>query len=305
MRRLIVPAAALLLVAAAGCAEDVAAGPADGSLQVVATTSILGDVVSSAFGPAITVEVLITGSLDPHDFHPSPNQVARLHAADLVVANGLGLEAGLLDVLHAASADGVPVVYTGEAASPLAAGGGSADGLDPHYWLDPRRVADAVDAVAEALSRLDPTAAESWEASAASYRARLDGLDADIRRLVAVVPPEMRRLVTNHDSLRYYADAYGFEIVGTVLPGTSTLAESSARDLARLVERIAASGTKAIFADATLSARLAEVVAAEVPSAVRVVRLYTGALGEPGSGAETYFGYMRTNTNLIVQALTA
>jgi zinc/manganese transport system substrate-binding protein len=276
---------------------------------VVATTSILGDVTASAFEGLVDVEVLIAGTQDPHSYRASPDQVGLIHAADLVVANGLGLEEALLDLLEAAAADGARVVYLGDVIDPIAGGEdhGEEDGHeegDPHFWLDPLRMAVAVRYLGEQLAVLLPADAATVEAAAESYASRVEDVDSTIRRLTGSVPAPDRRLVTNHDSLAYFAAAYGYTILGTVIPGTSTLAEASASDLADLVVQMRSVGTPAIFVESNRPARLAEVVAEEVGHTVRVVRLYTGTLGAPGTGADTYIGLLRTNAELIVQALT-
>jgi zinc/manganese transport system substrate-binding protein len=153
------------------------------------------------------------------------------------------------------------------------------------------------------MAAVDPAGARMWRDGAAEYQDLLRAVDADIREMVAAVPETDRKLVTNHDSIRYFADAYDFTIVATVIPGTSTLAEPSASDLADLIEIIHTEGIQVIFADTTRPTRLAEVVAAEAGPDVAVVELFTGALGGPDTGANTYLDYLQTNARLIVQAL--
>lgn len=169
--------------------------------------------------------------------------------------------------------------------------------------MDPLRVAEAARLIAAELAALDPT--KEWRARADAYAAELGELDEEIQGILAAVPAEKRKLLTNHDSLSYFADRYGFEIVGTVIPGGSTLAEPSSAGLARLVEEIEEEGVEVIFAETTEPTALAEALAAEADSEVRVVEMYTGSLGEPGSGADTLIGMLRTNARLIADALTA
>ena len=306
MPRIISPALALFLVAVAcggGEGGDEPSGT-DNRPLVVATTSIIGDIVSATFGDGVRVEVLVSGTQDPHSYRPSPEQVASLREADLVVANGLGLEEALIDILDASIADGAEILYLGDLIDPLTLDQADDHGLfDPHFWFDPRRMEQAIGPLGEALAAVAPTGAQMWREGAAAYQSLLRAVDADIREMVADIPETDRKLVTTHDSLRYFADAYGFTIIGTVIPGASTLAEPSASDLADLIGIIRTEGVRVIFADTTRPIRMAEVVAAEVGHDITVVELFTGALGGPDTEANTYLGYLLTNARLIVQAL--
>jgi zinc/manganese transport system substrate-binding protein len=221
--------------------------------------------------------------------------------ADLVIANGLDLEEGLLDVLEGAVADGANVVRLGPALSPLDFGH-EPGSLDPHVWLDPVRMAEAARLIAAELDALDDSV--DWGARAESYAAALAEVDDRITEILSVVPPGERTLVTNHDALGYFAARYGFEVVGTVIPGGATLAEPSSAELADLVAEIALRGVPAIFVETTGSATLAEAVAREVGDEIAVIELFTGSLGGPGSGADTLVGMLLTNATLIAEALS-
>ncbi|MYH76161.1 MAG: zinc ABC transporter substrate-binding protein, partial [Acidimicrobiaceae bacterium] len=173
---------------------------------------------------------------------------------------------------------------------------------DPHVWFDPHRVAEALPVLAQALTAhagLDPAAVE---ACMNSYRAELEAVDAEIAAKVAQLPPESRKLVTNHDAFAYYAARYGFEVIGTVIPSLSSMAEANPAGLEELAEIIEHEGIRAIFAETQHSGDDIEALADRI-GGVEVVTLYTGSLGPPGSGAETYTGYLRTNTDLIVDSL--
>jgi manganese/iron transport system substrate-binding protein len=172
---------------------------------------------------------------------------------------------------------------------------------DPHVWFDPGNVQVWVRNVDTALSTLDPGHAAQYHANAQRYAAELSQLDATIQQQVGQVPPERRKLVTDHDALGYYAARYGFRVIGTVIPSISTTSEPSARDLADLIGKIRAEQVPAVFIGSTLNPKLAETVARE--TGARVYPLYTGALGAPGSGADTYLGMMETNTQTIVRGL--
>ena len=173
---------------------------------------------------------------------------------------------------------------------------------DPHVWFDPHRVAEALPVLAQALTAhagLDPAAVE---ACVNSYRAELEAVDAEVAAKVAQLPPESRKLVTNHDAFAYFAARYGFEVIGTVIPSLSSMAEANPAGLEELAEIIEHEGIKAIFAEVQHSGDEIEALADRI-GGVEVVTLYTGSLGPPGSGAETYTGYLRTNTDLIVDSL--
>lgn len=320
-RRLLLSAPVLLLVAGACGAEG--DGEGDGTATIVATTSILGDVVESIVGDDARVDVLIPAGVDPHAFEPSAREAAQLRDATLVVANGLGLEAGLGPALDAARDDGVEVLEVAPLVDPLPFGaahvhGDEDDGgdddhhgddgdhgdLDPHVWHDPLRMAAAVPAIVDALVSADPALdAAALAERADALVADLEAVDAGVVEVLEVVPPERRFLVTSHDTFGYFADRYGFEVVGVVIPGGDTLASPSAADLADLVEEVVDHDLPAVFAENVGSTALSETLAAEAGREVAVVSLFTDALGEPGSGAETYLGMLRTNAGLVADAL--
>lgn len=277
-------------------------------IRVVATTTILGDVVAHIVGDAATVEVLMPAGTDPHEFRPSSRQIAAIANADLVVMNGLGLEEGLEPALESAESDGVPVLRVAPLADPLAFdddhdedGGHDHEAYDPHVWLDPLRVADMVDAIEASLTALEPTT--EWAERATAYRDLLAQTHRTITEMLLVIPAERRSLVTNHEALGYYADRYGFRIVGVVIPGASSVAQPSSADIAGLVETMRVEGVDVIFAETSLPTDLAKAVAAELGSDVDVVELHTGSLGPPGTPAEDLVGMLIENTRLIVEAL--
>ena len=171
---------------------------------------------------------------------------------------------------------------------------------DPHYWFDPVRVKLVVNDIAARLSVLDPDRGDMFRANAEAYNAKLDELHSWTEEQVSAVPEENRLLVTSHDSFGYFANLYGFEVIGVVL-STTTDVEPSAGDLADLVEEVKEEGVPVVFGETTVSERLASAVAKE--SGAELVRLYSGSLGPDGSGAETYIGMIRTNVERIVEGL--
>lgn len=280
-----------------------------GPVHVVASTSILGDVVAGLVGERGTVEVLIPRGADPHSFQVSARQATAMRRANLVVVNGLGLEEGMGGAVETAAADGVKVVEAGSFIEPLAVspGGGEEEAdhgrLDPHFWTDPARMAEVVAGLGEVLAAADPACAHRWRETAVSYRQEILALDEEIEAILETIPAHRRKLVTNHHSLGYFADRYDFTILGAIVPGGSTLAEPSPSDLAALVAILEREGIRAIFADTTRPADLAEALADELGEEVSVVELFTGSLGDPGSGAETYLAMQRTNARRIAAAL--
>lgn len=314
MRRSAILGASVGLVAAllTGCASD---DGTDSTVQIVATTTILGDIARNVAGDNADVEVLMPVGVNPHDFQPSSQQVAAIQRADLVVVNGLGLEAGLHDVLEAADSDGVLVWEVAADLDPLpfaTADHEDEDGhddeddhehgsLDPHFWLDPLRVAAAAGLMSEHLSEVAPDV--DWSSAADEYATELEALHSTSVEQLAVVAVPDRKLVTNHLSLGYFSDRYDFEMIGTVIPGGASLANPSSSELASLVETIEQEQVPAIFTETIEPDALAQAVAAEVGYDVAVVELYTGSLGEPGTDGDTLIGMLATNVGRIAEAL--
>lgn len=277
-------------------------------LRVVATTTIVGDVVARVGGDAIQLTVLLPPGADPHTYEPTPADLTAVARAHVLFVNGLGLEGFLERMLR--NVGDVPVVPVSAGIQPRLLEEDEDEGeeeeshargeADPHVWLDVRNVLIWVENIRQALSALDPAHADRYAANAAAYRAELEALDAWVLEQVARVPPRNRKLVTNHPVLGYFADRYGFEQVAAVYP-ISPGAEPSAREIAALVEAIRQFGVPAVFAETTVNPKLAEQVARD--TGVALVTLYTDSLGGPGSGVESYIDLIRYNVNAIVSAL--
>ncbi|MGC9347701.1 MAG: metal ABC transporter substrate-binding protein [Anaerolineae bacterium] len=295
----------------------VSAGLEDGErLRVVATTSIVADVVSRVGGDLIDLSGLMPLGVDPHAFEPTPQDAAAVSEAHVVFINGAGLELFIDDLLEAAGSE-TPVVAVSRGIDLLPAGAhdhereeADADHedeehgeeeMDPHTWFDPNNVRVWVDNIEGALSRLDPDNAEAYGANARAYADDLDALDAWIKEQLAGVPEERRKLVTDHAVFTYFVEAYGFEQVGVIVPGASTLSEPSAQALADLVDEIKTEEIPAIFVSTTVNPRLAQQVARE--TGVEVVELYTGSLSPEGGPADTYLSFMRYDVTQIAEAL--
>ncbi|KAA0235777.1 MAG: Manganese-binding lipoprotein MntA [Acidimicrobiales bacterium] len=312
-KRLVMTAALVVSALSASCGGSDRASAGGDGCGVVVTTDILGDIVANVIGDQAAVEVLLDTGTDPHQFAPSAAQAAQLEEADLVIANGLGLEEGLRSALESAEQAGVEVLEVAPELDPLALSGadeheeqgdqGAYGGLDPHFWMDPLRVAEASGVVGAGIARACGIDADSVARQAESYRRQVLAVDAEVEAVLEAVPAERRALVTNHDTLGYLAARYGFEVIGVVIPGGSTLAEPSAGELSRLAEEIERAGVPAVFAETTESVGLAEALAAETGSEVEVITLQTESLGQAGSDADTYLGLMQTTARQIAGAL--
>lgn len=307
-----VAAAAVLVVLTPACGDDDgrgadAAGAGSSTPTVVVTTSILGDVVAQVAGDDAGVRVLIGSGVDPHDVQASARDAQALRDAALIVANGGGLEGQLLDAIEAAADDGVPVFELLPHARPLAFADEDHDdghghgGFDPHVWQDPTRVADALGPLAAALEQVIPGG--GFTDRAERYAEELRAQDAATAAQLASIPADRRLLVTTHEAFGYFADRYGFEVVGVLVEGGATVAGTSARQLARLAEAVTTHRVPAVFTEESASRALAESLAREVGGGVAVVPLYSDALGGPGSDAATYLDLLRTNAARVADAL--
>ena len=279
-------------LAVVGCGDD--DSEAEGERpQIVVTSTILGDIVETVAGGSADVSVLLPLGADPHEFAPSVRQAEAMANADLLVENGGGFEGGMTDAIEGAEESGVELFTVADHVELI--------DDDPHVWTDPTRLVPAVEALGHRIT--DLTGDETVDERAAEYMASLTAVDEEIEATLAPIPLADRVLVTNHEALAYFADRYGFEIVGAVIPSITTGAQPSAGDIDALADTIETEGVPAIFAETTSNADLAHALADTVGD-VEVVTLYTESLGEPGSGADTYLGLIRTDAELIRDALT-
>ena len=271
-----------------------------GRLRIVATTSIVGDVVAKIGGESVDLSNLLPIGIDPHSFDPSPQDVVTLSAAQVVFINGVELEAFIEPLLKNIDAP-VEIVAVSEGLELIEFGDQNEYDADPHVWLDPNNVILWTEIIERVLSRHDPTNAEEYATNAAAYRAELDSLDDWIATELAPLEPDQRKLVTDHASLAYFARRYDFEIVGAIVPGYSSVAEPSAQDLAELQDAILGLNARAVFVGSTVNQTLAARLAED--TGTQLVSLYTGSLSEPDGPAGTYLDYMHYNVNAIKAAL--
>lgn len=298
-----------------GCAAPEAGAPS-GKLDVVATTNIVGDVVANIGGEHISLVVLVPPGADEHGYQSAPQDVVKVAQADLVFMNGAGLEQFIEKLMQeAASGTGGDKLVTVSQGVQLLEGPGHMDegeaphageedaheeDGDPHVWMDPNNVLLWVDNIEKALSAADPSHSADYRQNAEAYRQQLRELDAWIGEQVSQVPPERRKLVTDHTIFTYFASRYGFEQVGAVVPGYSTMTSPSAQELAALETAIRDLGVPAVFVGNTVNPALAKQVAQDTDT--RLIPILTGSLAEEGAGA-TYIEYMRYNVGQIVEGL--
>jgi ABC-type Zn uptake system ZnuABC Zn-binding protein ZnuA len=291
-----------LALLAAGCG---AAGGGSEKVDVVATTTQLGDFVGEVGGEAVEVDQILEPNTDPHDYEPRPSDVEGAASAELVFANGEELD-GWIDEVVADSGSDARVVELGAGVPDRLAGessGEEASRFDPHWWHDPRDAEAAVREIEQALAAADPEHRALYQRNAAAYLAKLRALDRDIARCMGAVPAAKRKLVTDHNAFGYFAHRYGIDVVGAVIPSQTTQAQASAQDLSELARTIEAEGVEAIFPESSLSAKVADAIAAQT-GVTTEYKLYGDTLGPDRSGAETYVGMEEANADAMARGFT-
>lgn len=290
---LIVAVIAAILAACGGGGPSASAGA---PIPVVATTTIHADIVARIGGDRVSVSSIVPKGGEVHTFDPRPQVVARVAAARLIVANGLGLDDWLTGLARDAGAT-APIVNLGDAVP--------ADELileegvpNPHLWLDPNLAAIYGRAAAEALGRIDPSNATAYNDHADSFAAEMTALEDELQAQFETIQAADRKVVSFHDALPYFARAFDIEIVGVIVPVPGQ--DPSAGELAALVDAIRASGVKVILSEVQFSDDLARTIATETGATV-VSDLYTDSLGDPP--VDTYAGMMRYDVTWIVDAL--
>lgn len=275
-------------------------------LKVVATFSILGDMVANVGGERIEVATLVGPNGDAHVYSPTPADARRLGEAKVVFTNGLKFE-GWINRLVKSSGTKAPVIEAAKAVTALK--GEDDDGhahnhddMDPHAWQNVANAKRYVAAIRDGLIAADPEGKSAYEANAGAYLAKLDRLDADIKALVASIPKDRRRIITSHDAFRYFEAAYGVEFVAP--QGVSTDAEASAKDVARIIQQIRREKIKAIFVENVSDPRLMQRIVSETGAALGD-RVYSDALSEPTGPAGTYIDMMRHNIRAFSTALSS
>lgn len=284
-----------LALIGAGCG-----GSGNGDETVaVATTTQIGDFVGEVGGEAVEVEQLLQPNSDPHDYEPRPSDVRAVAEADVIYASGEGLDEWIEDVV-ADSGSEVEIVDLGAIAPVRLPGEG---GYDPHWWHDPRNAEAAVAEIERTLAQADPSQKAEFARNAAAYEKELKALDAGIAACVDSVPASRRKLVTDHDAFNYFANRYGIEVVGAVIPSQTTQAQPSAKGLSELADTIEAEGVEAIFPESSLSSKVANAIAEQTGASAEYT-LYGDTLGPEDSSGATYLRMEEANADAVVRGLT-
>ena len=271
----------------------------DNTLRILASTTVLADITQNIAGDRAQVESLLPIGADPHSYQAAPVDVAKISDSDLLILNGLGYE-NFIEPLLENAGDGKMVVEATAGLDPRK-DAGNEQGVDPHMWLDSNLVVTYVENIRDGLIQIDPEGAETYKSNADAYIAQLKGLDAWTVEQVNTIPPERRLLVTNHEAVGYFAERYGFEVAGSVIPSFSSNAAPSAQEMASLIDEVKKLNAPAIFLDTADNNTLAQQIAGE--TSVKIVDdLHLESLTE-GAPAATYIDMMKYNVSRIVEAL--
>lgn len=282
-------------------------------LKVVASFTVLGDMVHEIGGGDVAVTTLVGPDGDAHVYEPAPGDARALAGADVLVVNGLGFE-GWMDRLVKSSGYKGRVVVASKGVKPIEAAeeeehgheaaheehGHDHHGLDPHAWQSVANARIYADNIAKGLAAAAPAQAEALRARHAAYRAQLDAVDAEIKAALKPIPRKDRKIVTSHDAFGYFAKAYGVTFLAPV--GLSTEAEPAAGDLARLIRQIRTEKVKAVFVESIADPRLLDQITRETGARIGG-RVYSDALSGPGGPAPTYIAMMRHNIQQFSAAL--
>ncbi len=307
----------LMPVAAEGKQEGQRAGGAsEKSLNIVCSTSIVGDVVKHICKPDARVKVLIAPGQNPHAYQPTPKDMAFAEDADLIFVNGLGLEEGLMGVLENLGTGNI--VEVSDFVEALH--GEDEDGeahhhhqhhhegeFDPHTWMSPLNVKLWCDRIVQALSGADPASSDFYQKQGRDYKKSLDELDSKIRKALAGIPVEHRVIVSGHHAFSYMERDYGIRVAGAIIPGFSTAAEPSAKDMAELLALLDEQGVSSLFVAASAGdsiQKLAQALQAEASRPLKVLPFLTGALTAPGGEGDSYIAFMEYNLKQLITGMT-
>ena len=293
-----------------GASSAPAAGTNGEKLNVVATTGQIADAVANIAGDRVELVNLLGPGIDPHTYTATEGDISRFQNADVIFYNGLRLEAQMDRILEQiGQGDDVTVVGVGDMLDELSLLNWEPEAglpFDPHIWNDVRLWMQVVETIRDTLMEADPTNAATYQANATAYVQELEELHSYMLAEAEKIPQEQRVLVTAHDAFNYFGRAYSFAV--EAVQGISTQAEAGTADIQALADVVIKRKVPAMFVESTISPRTIEAVQQAVRAAGHEVevggQLYSDAMGEPGSDAETYIGMMRHNIDTIVDALT-
>jgi ABC-type Zn uptake system ZnuABC Zn-binding protein ZnuA/ABC-type Mn2+/Zn2+ transport system permease subunit len=291
----------LVVFGLSACGPDASAS--DATVTAVATTPVVADLVRQAGGPGADVEQILAANSDPHEYEPRPDDVAALAGADVVFASGGELDSWVSEAMKQSGSDARLVTLSDSLRDPLPSSEDGSEGIDPHWWHDPRNVERAMPVIAEALAVADPQHGRAFARNARAYESRVAALDRSLARCYGAVPHDERKIVTDHDAFGYLARRYGIEIVGAVIPALTTEAQPSAGELSDLRQVIERENVKAVFPESSVNDDLANAIAQQT-GADADQELYGDTLGAPGSTGATYLDAERANADAIVDGIT-
>jgi zinc/manganese transport system substrate-binding protein len=292
---------------AAGCGGQGGSGGGSSGdkLEVVATTTQIGDLVRNVGGEAVDVHQILKPNTDPHEYEPRPQDVEATAGAKVVFENGDNLDHWMGKVVTEAGGAPnvvdlgkvVPVKLPGEESGP------EASRHDPHWWHDPKNAEAALREIRDALAKADPKEEATFQKNANAYLAKLNDLGAGMKSCMAKVPHSERKLVTDHDAFSYFAKRYGVAVVGAVIPSQTTQAQPSAREVSDLVSLVKRENVKAIFPESSVNPKLARQIARQTGASADYA-LYGDALGPKGSDGDTYLKMEAHNATAMVEGFT-
>jgi ABC-type Zn uptake system ZnuABC Zn-binding protein ZnuA/ABC-type Mn2+/Zn2+ transport system permease subunit len=320
-----------LALLVAGCGSD--SSGEGGQVKVVATTTQVADFVREVGGEAVEVTQIIQPNSDPHDYEPRPSDVEAVADAELVFVSGRGLDDWAEELVSDSGGD-AQIVNLGAMGPIRLVGEGheheheeeahaeensheeehagevgheheheNESELDPHWWHDPRNVEAAIPGIENVLVVADRSHRAEFIRNADAYVAEVKALDAGIAKCIDSVPASERKLVTDHDAFGYFANRYGIEVVGAVIPSQTTQAQASAKDLSELAKTIEAENVKAVFPESSLSADVVEAIADQTGASADYT-LYGDSLGPEGSSGDTYLRMEEANADAVVRGFT-
>jgi ABC-type Zn uptake system ZnuABC Zn-binding protein ZnuA len=301
---------AMLLAACGATATSTSGTTTGGKIKVVATTTIIGDLVQNVAGDKVALTVILKPGIDPHEYEPTANDSKALADAQIIFANGAGLEEWLEKTISSSGTKAVQVTVTDNIKLLEGEEEGHKEGekkeeahaSDPHVWQSPDNAKIMVDNIVAGLAKVDAAGKSTYEANAKTYKTKIDETSAEMKKLLDQVPADRRKLVTNHDAFQYFANQFKYTIVGTVFSTLDTTSEPSAKDLTELVTKIKTEKVPAVFTENTTNPKLAEQISKEAGVKV-VTNLYTDSLGTPGSDGDTYLKMLLSNAKSISTAL--
>lgn len=290
-----------ILMQTAACAPSAQTGNSVAAPRILAMETFLGDMAQNVAGDRLKVETLLPPTVDPHEFQPTPQDAIKIAQSQVLIANGLGYETWLTKTLEDSGGGRLVLVATKGLTPNPDPSGEHPDG-DPHMWMFPLNTIHYVENIRDGLIQADPAGKSIYSANADAYIAKLKDLDGWVKSQVAQLPAGKRFLVTNHDALGYFAQAYGFKVIGAVIPSVTTEASPSAQQMAGLIDIIKQSGAPAIFLDVGENQNLANQIASESGAKV-VTDLYVESTSAADGPAPTYIDMIKHDVSVIAVAL--